>query len=93
VEYSAVQDAATAHRDGCRDELGRAGANPVLHRADDYRLAQIAWDAWGAVRLVEAPDAAHPLPLALPDADAGKSADPEQDVPEPVALHPRSIAR
>ncbi len=71
----ALQD---VHRVPCPEAAGRD-----RRRSDACPSAIAAWDAWDGAR----PDAAADGPPAPPDADAGRSAVPEPDVPALAVVH------
>jgi hypothetical protein len=72
----------TALRGGYRDERAREEVIQVQPQSGACLPEPNAWDAWDGARLDAAADAARPLPDLLPDADAEKWADREQDAPE-----------
>jgi len=87
VEHSADRAGARAHPDGHRGESSLAGAILVQPRAVAIPWATGELDASADVRLDAAQDALPELQHYL-DGDAGKSADPVPDVPEPGAQLP-----
>ena len=78
MEHSAGLADELVRRDGCLDALALREA-AILDQlpSDAGHRDRCEWDALAGARLDAVADE---LPPDLPDADAGKSADPERDV-------------